>query len=86
MKDTKTRTLKCRKKVQKSKIPHVKSVNNQKYRLTPVKLESKKQAKKVIAEREEKGWDVPFDSGGPIRVPLIIIPLDRLFIRGLFSN
>ena len=28
---------------------------------TPVKLESKKQAKKVIAEREGFGWEVPID-------------------------
>ena len=28
---------------------------------TPVKLESKNQTKKVVAEREEFGWEVPIE-------------------------
>ena len=32
-----------------------------KNRLTPVKLESEKQVKKVVAERDGLGWEVPID-------------------------
>ena len=38
---------------------------------SPVKLESKKQAKKVITEREGLGWEVPIDRLGPSRAPSI---------------
>ena len=48
-KGTKTSTLECKKKVQKLKISHVKNGENQKNPHTPVKLESKNQAKKVVA-------------------------------------
>ena len=60
-KETKTSTVECKKQVEKSKILHVKNVNKRKNRLTPVKLESKKQDKKVVAERERLGWEVPID-------------------------
>ena len=41
------------------KISDVKNVNKRKNRLTPVKLESKKQDKKLLASRVGSGWDVP---------------------------
>ena len=41
------------------RIPKVKNVDKRKNRLTPVKLESKKQDKKVLASRVGPGWDVP---------------------------
>ena len=48
-----------------------KNVNNHENRYSPVKLESKKQAKKVITEREGLGWEVPIDRLGPSRAPSI---------------
>ena len=51
-KDTKMSTLNCKKKISsKLKSLACGEWRNQKNRLTPVKLESKKQAKKVVAER-----------------------------------
>ena len=58
-KETKTKTLECKEKVQKLRISHVKNVNKRKNRLPPVKLESKKQDKKVMAEREGLGGKFP---------------------------
>ena len=58
-KTRKTHTLECKKQLRKSKISHVKNVNKRKYRLTPVKLESKKQDKKVTAKREGLGGKFP---------------------------
>ena len=49
MKEMKTGTLECKKQVQKSKISHHKNVNKRKICLAPVKLESKKHDKKIIA-------------------------------------
>ena len=47
--ETKTRALECIECDQKLRISHVKNVNKRKNRLTPVKLESKKQHKKIAA-------------------------------------
>ena len=41
-------------------------------RLTPVKFESKKQAKKVFAKREGFGWKVPIERSGSSHVPRTI--------------
>ena len=49
------------KQVQMSKISHIKNVNKRKNRLTPVKLEKKKQGKKVITRQEGLGWEVPIE-------------------------
>ena len=46
-KETKASPLECIESDQKSKISHVKPVNKSKNPLTPVKLESRKQYKKV---------------------------------------
>ena len=61
---TKTRTVECKKQVQKLKISDVKNVNKRKNRLTPVKLESKKEDKKKIAPRMRSGWLVSIDRRG----------------------
>ena len=45
---TKNSTLECKENDQKLRISHVKNVNKRKNPLTPVKLESKKQDKKVL--------------------------------------
>ena len=42
-----------------SKILHVKNANKSKNRLTSVKLESKKQEKKVVSQRGGQGWKGP---------------------------
>ena len=47
------------KQVQMPKISYDKNVNKRKNRHTPVKLESKKQGKKVIFRREGSGWEDP---------------------------
>ena len=50
-KETKTSTLECKKQVQKSKNPYHKNANKIQNRLTPLKLESEKQDKKVLVSR-----------------------------------
>ena len=52
-------TLECKQMDQIFKIFHVKNVNKRKNRLTPVKLESKKQHKKVLASREGSNGKCP---------------------------
>ena len=42
---------------------------NQENHFTPVKLESKKQAKKVVAEREGLRWEVPIECLRSSNVP-----------------
>ena len=54
----KTRSLECTKKNSKLENFPCEVWRNQENRLTPVKLESKKQAKKVIADREGLGFEV----------------------------
>ena len=51
-KETKNSFLQCKENDQMLKNSDVKNVNKSKNRLTPVKLESKKQDKKVLASRE----------------------------------
>ena len=53
------------------RISDVKNVNKRKNRLTPVKLESKKQDKKVLASREGSGWEVSIERRGPSHVLFI---------------
>ena len=65
----KTVTLESKKNVQKMKNSHVKNVNNHKNHYSPVKIESKKQAKKVIAERKEFGWEFLIEHLGFSHVP-----------------
>ena len=47
-------------------------MQNHENRLTPQKLESKKQAKKVIAQRERFGWEVSIERLVSSHVQLII--------------
>ena len=42
-------------------ISHEKNANKRKNPLTPVKLESKKQDKKVLAMQEGSGWEVSIE-------------------------
>ena len=72
MKELKTGTLESKKEVQNSNISHVKNMNKKKNRLTPVKIISKKQAKKVVDEREGLGWEVPTELLGSTDVPLTL--------------
>ena len=58
-KESKNNTLECKENYQKSKISNQKNVNKSKNRLTPTKLESKKQDKKVLASREGSGGQFP---------------------------
>ena len=51
-KEKKNSTLECKGNDQMLRILEVKNVNKSKDRLTPVKLESKKQDKKVLVSRE----------------------------------
>ena len=57
-------TLKCKENDQLLRISDVKDVNKRKNCLTPVKLESKKQDKKVLASREGLGWEVSNEGRG----------------------
>ena len=57
MKEKKKRHFNARNKFKTEKIPHHKNINKRKNRLTPVKLESKKQDKKVLASRERTSTD-----------------------------
>ena len=66
MKDRKTGTLECKKKVQKLKISDVK--NGETRKIGPLKLKSKKQAKKVVIEQEGFGWEVPSERLGSSHV------------------
>ena len=54
-KEMKTSTLECKENSQIWKIPHHKNVNNSKNHCSPVKLESKKNYKKVLASRDGSG-------------------------------
>ena len=58
---TKTGTVECIESDQKSKISPVKNWNKRKNRLTPVKLQCKKQDEKMIAQWEGFGREVPID-------------------------
>ena len=49
--------LECKKQIQLSKISDHKNVNKRKNRLTPAKLESKKQDKKNNRPGEGSGWE-----------------------------
>ena len=61
MKDTKTRSIECKKQVQKSKNPYHKNANKIQNRLTPLKLESDKQDQKVLVSREGSGGKSPLN-------------------------
>ena len=50
-KETKYSTRECKKNDQMLRISDIKNVNKRKNRLTPVKLESKKRDKKILASR-----------------------------------
>ena len=56
--------------------PDVKNVNNNKKKipLTPVKLESKKQDKKVLASRVESGRDVSIERYEEATSHLVLVP------------
>ena len=54
-KETKNSTLECKENNEMLKNPEVKNVNKSKNRLTPAKLDSKKQDKKVLASRVGTG-------------------------------
>ena len=58
-KTRKSGTLECKENDQKLTISDVKNVNKIKNRLTPVKLESKKEDKKAMAKREGQGGKLP---------------------------
>ena len=45
-------------------------IRDQENHLTPIKLESEKQAKKVVAKRDGLGWEVPIQRLGSSHVPL----------------
>ena len=51
-KETKASTPECIESNQKLRISHVKNVNKTENRLTPIKLENKKQDKKMISLQE----------------------------------
>ena len=59
MKDKENKHSRMEKKSSKDEICLVKNVNKSKNRLTPLKLESKKQFKKVVAEQEGSGRKFP---------------------------
>ena len=61
-KETKISTLECKENDQIFKIFHVKNVNKRENRLTPVKLESRKQDKKVLASREGSSRKFPLNN------------------------
>ena len=70
-----------------SKNSDVKNVNKRKNRLILVKLESKKQDKKVIARREGLGREVSIDRLGSSHVPLTIRPfIKSTFFAGALSQ
>ena len=51
------------------KISHVKNGETKKNHLIPVKLETEKQVKKVVAEQEGFGWEVPIEHLGSSHIP-----------------
>ena len=59
IKGTKVGTLECKENDQMLRISDVKNVNKRKNRLAPVKLESKKQHKKVLPSQAGSGGNSP---------------------------
>ena len=59
IKETKASTLECKENDQKLRISHVKNVNKSKNRLTPVKLETKNNIKKLSSGGRDKGRKFP---------------------------
>ena len=85
--ETKDSTLECKENDQIFKISHVKNVNKRKNRLTPLKLERKKQDKKVLASREGSGGKFPSNDRmkpRPTYIYCSFLPLFRISV--LFSH
>ena len=70
MKETKISTLERSSKVENFSCEEWRSKENC---LTPVKLESKKQTKKVIARRKGFGLEVSIDRFGSSHVPILLV-------------
>ena len=58
-KETKNSTLECKENTQKLNNSNVKNVNKKKNPLTPAKLDSKKQDKKIMDSQEGSGRKLP---------------------------
>ena len=63
-KENENSTLECKENYKILRISEVKNVNKRKNRLTPAKLESRKQDKKVLASRVGLGWEVSNEHQG----------------------
>ena len=79
-KETKNSTVQCKENNQKLIIPDMKNVNKSENHCSPVKLESKKQDKKVLALRVGLGWEVSDEEPRPKpKISLTCFTVIRIF-------